>query len=79
MNLGCKTVKIWVPVNTKLEGDIWGRVIDMAGVEVHRIFMPTSVYGHKMQEAFQAADVVRLKVLYEEGGMLSSRIRGRQL
>lgn len=41
----------------------------MREVELQRIFTPETIYGHKLQNVGEAADVIRLKVLYEEGGM----------
>ena len=75
VNLGAEKVKIWLPEQAQMEGDIWKRVEAMEKVSLCRIAMPESVYDHDIPEPHRA-DVARLKILYEEGGkaMLLSRL-----
>jgi hypothetical protein len=71
VNLGVETVHIWLPEDVELKGWIWNRVLVMPEVKLRRIVMPTTVYGAKIDNPERQAAVVRLKILYEEGGTLS--------
>lgn len=67
-NLKVKKVKIWIQEGEQFEGEVWERVNKIKQVEICPIEMPRSVYGVKIEDPAGKADVVRLKVLYEEGG-----------
>lgn len=68
VNLGVEKVHIWLPEKEELKGWIWNRVLEMPEVKLRRITMPKTVYGGAVNTPERQADLVRLKVLYEEGG-----------
>lgn len=70
VNLGVEKVHIWLPKDVELNGWIWNRVLEMPEVKLRRIAMPTTIYGASIDNPERQADVVRLKILYEEGGTL---------
>ena len=70
VNLGVEKVHIWLPKDVELKGWIWNRVLEMREVKLRRIAMPKSIYKVAIDNPERQADVVRLKLLYEEGGML---------
>ena len=67
-NLKAVKVKIWMPQDSILEGDLWERVRKMPKVQLCPIEIPQSVYGVKIDDDTGKSDVLRLKILYEEGG-----------
>ena len=71
VNLGVEKVNIWVPEKAELKGWIWNRIQDMPEVTLRKIVMPKTVWGGRIDVPQQQADIIRLKILYEEGGMLS--------
>jgi len=79
VNLGVEKVHIWLPQKQELQGWIWNRVLKMPEVKLRRIVMPKTIYGAKIDNPERQADVVRLKILYEEGGTLSSDDAGHKL
>lgn len=68
INLGVEEVHIWLPEKEELKGWIWNRVLEMPEVKLRRITMPKTIYGSAVDTPERQADVVRLKILYEEGG-----------
>ena len=70
VNLGVEKVHIWLPENEELRGWIWNRVLEMPEVRLRRIVMPRTVYGAEIATTERQSDIVRLKILYEEGGTL---------
>lgn len=68
VNLGVDKVNIWLPEKVELKGWIWNRVLEMEDVKLRRITMPKTVYGAAVDNPERQADIVRLKILYEEGG-----------
>ena len=60
---------IWLPENIDLKGWIWNRVLEIAEVEVRRITMPITAFGGSIDTPERQSDLVRLKILYEEGGL----------
>ena len=75
VNLQAARVNIWLPEKEELEGWIWNRVLEMPEVRIRRIVMPKKVYGAKIDTPERQNDVVRLKILYEEGGLSSWLVR----
>lgn len=75
VNLGVENVYIWLPVAVELKGWIWNRVLEMPEVKLRRISMPTMIYGTTINKPERQADVARLKILYEEGGTMSTATR----
>ena len=69
LNLGAKKVKIWIPREAELAGDMWQRIQAFKEVEICRVDTPKSVYGVQMDDLIGATDVQRLKIVYEEGGI----------
>ncbi|KAI9883562.1 MAG: hypothetical protein M1823_004660 [Watsoniomyces obsoletus] len=67
-NIGAEKINIWVPWGQEFPGDIWARMLKIPSVVIRRMQMPDSVYGRKVQQLAHISDVVRLKILYEEGG-----------
>ena len=68
--VGVEKVKIWVPEDAELPGEIWGRLQRMENVEVVKIVMPEIVWGTKVQAIQHWSDLARIKILWEEGGGL---------
>lgn len=68
VNLGVQKVHIWLPEQEELKGWIWNRVLEMPEVKLRRITMPKTIYGGAVDTPERQADIVRLKILYEEGG-----------
>lgn len=68
VNLGVKKVHIWLPEKEELKGWIWNRVLEMPEVKLRRITMPKTIHGVAIDTPERQADVVQLKILYEEGG-----------
>ena len=68
VNLGVERVNIWLPKKAELKGWIWNRILDMPEVTLRRIVMPRTVWEGRIDFPAQQADIVRLKILYEEGG-----------
>lgn len=68
VNLGVSKVKIWLPEEAEPTGPIWRSVLEMPEVTVNWITLPKSVYDHDILDPRYQSDVVRLKILYEEGG-----------
>ncbi|KAK3177040.1 hypothetical protein OEA41_008366 [Lepraria neglecta] len=62
--VGVEKVKIWVPEDADLPGEIWGRLQRMENVEVVRIVMPEIVCGTKVQAIQHWSDLARIKILY---------------
>ncbi len=73
-NLGVDKVNIWLPEQADLKGWIWNRILEMPEVQMRKIAMPKTVYGVSIDTPEQQSDIVRLKILYEEGGK-HNRIR----
>jgi len=69
VNLGAEQVNVWFPEKAELRGWIWNRVLEIPEVRVRRITMPKSAYGANVDDPERQADIVRLKILYEEGGL----------
>ena len=67
-NLKAEKVKIWIPQDSEVQGGLWEEVATIPNVEIYPIEMPNSVYGIKLRDAAAKADIMRLKILYEEGG-----------
>jgi hypothetical protein len=70
VNLGVEKVNIWVPEKAELKGWTWNRIQEMPEVTLRKIVMPKTVWGGRIDFAQQQADIIRLKILYEEGGKL---------
>lgn len=68
VNLEVEKVHIWLPEKEELKGWIWNRVLEMPEVKLRRINMPKTIYGSAIDTPERQADIVRLKILYEEGG-----------
>lgn len=68
LHLGVKKVKIWIPRYAELEGEMWRRILAFKEVELSPTEFPKSVYGVQLEDMGATADVMRLKILYEEGG-----------
>ena len=68
VNLGLERVCIWLPEKAELKGWIWNRALEIPEVEVRRIIMPTTAFGGSIDTPERQSDLVRLKILYEEGG-----------
>ena len=68
VNLGVDKVNIWVPKKANVKGWIWHRILEMPEVQMRKIVMPSTVYGVSITTPEQQSDIVRLKILYEEGG-----------
>jgi len=75
VNLEVTKVHIWLPEKEELKGWIWNRVLEMPEVKLRRITMPKTIYGGAIDTAEQQTDVVRLKILYEEGGLSTCQVR----
>ncbi|KAG8532452.1 uncharacterized protein KY384_002329 [Bacidia gigantensis] len=69
VNLQVEKVRLWIPAEAQLEGELWKLVLQMKEVSVERIVLPTHVYSTKVKNAGESADLVKLKVLWEEGGI----------
>ena len=68
VNLGAEKVHVWLPKEAEMKGWIWNRVVEMPKVYLRKIAMPKSVWGVAIDTPEQQSDIVRLKILYEEGG-----------
>ncbi len=66
--LGVGKINIWVPLGADLPGDVWKRVQEMSNVVIRRIILSNSVWGIPVVHPAHVSDIVRLKVVYEEGG-----------
>ncbi|KAI9739253.1 MAG: hypothetical protein M1834_007466 [Cirrosporium novae-zelandiae] len=67
--LKAETINIWVPDRGDPLGKIWEMILDIPGVRFRRIEMPDSVYGHELKILAHISDIVRMKAMYEEGGI----------
>ena len=68
VNLGVDKINIWLPKKANVKGWIWHRILEMPEVQIRKIVMPETVYGVHIDTPEQQSDIVRLKILYEEGG-----------
>lgn len=68
VNLRAKKVYIWLPEKAELKGWMWDRILQMPEVKLRRIALPKSFYGGAVKDPERQADIIRLKILYEEGG-----------
>ena len=64
-----RKVCIWLPGKTDLKGWMWNCVLEMPEVRVRRIVMPTTAFGTNVDTPERQSDLLRLKILYEEGGL----------
>jgi hypothetical protein len=62
------TINIWTPLGAVFPGEMWKRILALPSVVVRTVDMPDSVFGHKVMKPAHVADLVRLRVMYEEGG-----------
>ncbi|KAF6232091.1 hypothetical protein HO173_009685 [Letharia columbiana] len=67
-----ETVNVWLPEELKLEAQIRNWILGMPEVWLRRIALPTVVSGARIEGSEHQVDVVRLKILYEEGGSLQA-------
>ena len=67
-NLGAEQVKIWVDQRTNPGGEQWERILRMEKVKVINTIMPAEVFGVKIPETNFQSDVLRLQILFDEGG-----------
>ena len=66
--LGVEKVSIWVPEDAELPGEMWERIRAMQNVTIRPFTVPTTVWGTRIQRVEHASDIVRIKILYQEGG-----------
>ena len=69
VRLQVEKVYVWLPEKVELRGWIWNRVLEIPEVRVRRIAMPKTVFGANADTPERQSDIVRLKILYEEGGV----------
>jgi hypothetical protein len=67
-NIGVERVNIWIPTNSSFSGPIWHLILDLPGVVLQELEMPDRVYGNRVSNPAHVSDVVRLKILFEQGG-----------
>jgi hypothetical protein len=67
------TINIWTPPGAVFPGEMWERILALPSVVVRTVDMPDSVFGHQVMKPAHVADLVRLRVMYEEGGEKKSR------
>ena len=72
--VGAETINLWVPSEPDFPGEMWARVLKIPPVTVRSVEMPDSVFGREIRRIEHVADVVRLRVLHEEGVMESKAI-----
>lgn len=68
VNLHADTINIWVPIEGDFPDEMWPHILQIPGVVVRRVEMPDTVYGHKVEQQAHVSDLVRLQVMYSEGG-----------
>ncbi|KAI9755574.1 MAG: hypothetical protein M4579_004222 [Chaenotheca gracillima] len=62
-------INLWVPRNDTLPGEIWQRTLHIPGAVVRETDIPDSVYGKELKVLAHVSDIIRMKALYEEGGI----------
>ena len=66
-----ESINLWIPLDGgDPPGPIWQSVLGINGTVLRRMQMPDSVFGNSVKVIQHVADVVRLMVLHEEGGIL---------
>lgn len=68
-NLAVNKVKIWVPENEQLPGEMWQRIARLPNVIIQRVPMPNSVWGISATHPAHQSDLARIRILWEEGGI----------
>jgi hypothetical protein len=51
-----------------IPGEMWMRILAIPGAVLRRMEVPDSVYGNELQVPQHMSDIIRLKVLWDEGG-----------
>lgn len=69
VTVGVETVNLWVPPGAVLDGPVWELVLEFPQSVLREVEMPTEIYGNKIENIAHQADVLRLEVLYQEGGI----------
>jgi len=70
VNLEVGVVNIWVLAQEAVLGPIWDLVLSWPEVRIRRMEdLPTSVYGHQVNQLAHVSDRVKLGVVYKEGGI----------
>jgi hypothetical protein len=68
VNIQAEKINIWAPKEGEFPGEMWERILEIPGVVVRRVEMPDTVYGNKVKHLAHVSDLVRLQVIYLEGG-----------
>lgn len=65
--LQVERINLWVPSGS-FPGEMWMRILAIPGTVIRRMEIPDTVYGNELKVPQHVSDIIRLKVLWEEGG-----------
>jgi hypothetical protein len=65
--LQVETINLWVP-DGPIPGEMWMRILAIPSTVIRRMEVPDTVYGNELKAPQHVSDIIRLKVLWEEGG-----------
>ena len=72
-------VQIWIPEDVTFPSGVWDSILSLPRIIVRTYQLPDSVYGHKLEDGAHLSDIVRMKILYVEGGKHASLAGGHIL
>jgi hypothetical protein len=65
--LQVERINLWVP-DGAFPGEMWKRILAIPSIVIRRTEIPDTVYGNELKVPQHVSDIIRLKVLWEEGG-----------
>ncbi|KAI9830359.1 MAG: hypothetical protein M1819_005740 [Sarea resinae] len=68
--LQAEKINLWIPEgDVNLPGEMWKRIMTIPGTVIRQTAIPDTVYNKTVQVTQHVSDVLRLKILWEEGGI----------